>query len=89
MPESLFGFSLRSLLLPRQGVTDSVTPPSTSSVAVYSIHSFEQPFCADAQCPCYAQEQEGVRLFVSIIEGRFDLEPAAPLLAVHGMERHA
>ena len=88
MPEHLFGVSLRPYAVPRQGVTDTVAP-ATSSVPVYFIHSFEQPFCADARCTCQTHRQEVVTLFVTIIEGRVQLEPAAALLAEHGKERRA
>ena len=88
MPEHLFGVSLRPYRVPRQGVTDIVAPP-TPSVPVYFIHSFEQPFCADARCTCHAQQQEVVRLFVTIVEGRVELEPAAALLVENGKEHRA
>jgi hypothetical protein len=88
MPEHLFGVSLRPCAVTRQGVTDTAAPP-TSCVPSYYIHSFEQPFCADARCACHTQQQEVVRLFVTIIEGRMQLEPAAALLAENGKERHA
>jgi hypothetical protein len=52
-------------------------------------HSFEQPFCADIRCTCQAHRQEVVRLFVTILEGRTELEPAAALLTENGKERHA
>ena len=88
MPEHLFGVSLRQSPVPQRSVTETVAPP-TSSVPVYFIHSFEQPFCADAHCTCHAQQQEAVRLFVTIIEGRVQLELAAALLVEDGKERHA
>lgn len=87
MPKHLFSVSLRPPSAPQQGVPDTPAPP-TPSVPVYFIHSFEQPFCDDARCTCHAHEQEVVRLFVSIIEGRVELEPAAALLRANGKELH-
>jgi hypothetical protein len=88
MPESLFGVSLRPYAVLWQSVTDTLAP-STTSVPSYFIHSFEQPFCADAHCTCHARQQEVVNLFVTIIEGHAQLEPAAALLVENGKERRA
>ena len=88
MPEHLFGVSLRPYPVPHQRLTDTVAPP-TSSVPVYFIHSFEQPFCADARCTCHAQQQEAMRLFVTIIEGHVQLEQAAALRIENGKEHGA
>jgi hypothetical protein len=86
MPESLFGVSLCPSPVPQQSVTDIVAP-ALSSVPVHRIHSFEQPFCTNARCTCHAQQQEVVKLFVTIIEGHVQLELAAALLADDGKER--
>ena len=88
MPESLFGVALHLLAVPQQSVTDTAAP-ATSPVPVYYFHSFEQPFCANVRCPCQMHRQAVVRLFVSLIEGRLDLEPAAALLTERGKERRA
>jgi len=88
MPEHLFGVSLRQYTVPQQVVTDTVASP-TASVPAYFIHSFDQPFCADARCTCHAQRQEVLRLFVKIIEGHMELEPAATFLTENGKERRA
>jgi hypothetical protein len=87
MPEHLFGVSLRQHPAPQQSVTDTVAP--TPSVPSYFIHSFEQPFCADAHCTCHAQQQEVVTLFVTIIEGHVQLEPAVALLVENEKEHRA
>jgi hypothetical protein len=87
MPEHLFGVSLRPYPVPQQGVTDTVVP--TPSVPSYFIHSFEQPFCADACCTCHAQQQGVVKLFVKIIEGHVQLEHAAAFLTEDGKGRLA
>lgn len=79
MREHLFGVSLRPSAAPPQDVTNIAVPP-TSSVPVYCIHSFEQPFCANVHCSCHTHEQNVARLFVTLIEGRLELEPAAALL---------
>lgn len=86
MPESLFGVALHLLAVPQQSVMDTAAP-ATSPVPVYYFHSFGQPFCANVGCPCQAHQQEVVKLFVLLIEGRLDLEPAATLLAAHRKER--
>ena len=86
MLESLFAVSLRPSSVPWQSVMDTAASAG-SSLPVYSIHSFDQPFCAHVRCPCQAHRQEVVRLFVSLIEGRLDLEPTAALLTEHGKER--
>jgi hypothetical protein len=87
MPESLFGVSLHPLAVSQQSVTDTAAP-AISSIPVYVIHSFDQPFCQTATCPCHTYQQEVVRLLVSIIEGRVELEPAAALLGTDGKESH-
>jgi hypothetical protein len=74
-------------MVPRQRITGTATP--IPAVPVYFIHSFEQPFCADARCTCQAQQQEVVRLFVTIIEGHVQLEPAVALLEKNGKEHRA
>lgn len=73
--------------VPQQGVTDTVAP--ISPLPMYFIHSFDQPFCADAHCACHAQRQEVVKLFVKIIEGHFELEQAAALIEENGKEHRA
>jgi hypothetical protein len=88
MPGSLFGVSLHVLAVPRQNVTDTAAP-STSPVPVYYFHSFDQPFCANVHCPCQGHRQAVGRLFVSLIEGRLDLEPVAALLTERGKEHRA
>jgi hypothetical protein len=88
MPESLFGVTLHSLTVSRQHALDTAAPV-TSPVPVYFIHSFEQPFCRQATCPCHARQQAVVRLLVSIVEGRVELEPAAALLGTEGKEGRA
>ncbi len=85
MPDNLCNDSLTEYPFSRQGVTDTVTPIPT--VPVYFIHSFEQPFCADRTCQCYAQRQEVVRLFVKIVEGHFELEQVAHFLDDRNVER--
>lgn len=87
MPEHLFGVLLRQYPVPQQRVTDTVAP--IPCVPVYFIHSFEQPFCPDTHCKCQAHRQEVVALFVTIIEGQVELEPAAALFAENGKERRA
>lgn len=87
MPEHLFGVSLRPYPVLRQRVTDTVAP--SPPVPVYFIHSFDQPFCADARCTCHAHRQEVVRLFVTIIEGHVQLEQAAALRIENGKEHGA
>lgn len=85
MTEYLFGVSLRASSVLRQGCTDTVASPALP-IPVYFIHSFEQPFCHRATCPCHTCQQEVVKLFVSIIEGQVELEPAAALLVADGRE---
>jgi hypothetical protein len=87
MTVHLFDVSLRQFAVPLKGVAD--TAPPIPSVPVYFIHSFEQPFCADAHCTCHAQQQEVVTLFVKIVEGHFELDQAAALLEEDGKERRA
>ena len=88
MPESLFGVALHPLAVPQRSATDTAAP-APSSVPVYYFHSIDQPFCANVGCPCQAHRQAVVRLFVSLVEGRLDLEPAAALLPERGRERRA
>ena len=88
MLESLFGVSLHMLAGPRRSVTDSGAP-AISPVPVYVIHSFERPFCQKATCACQRQQQEVVRVLVSIIEGRVELEPAAVPMGTDRKEPHA
>ena len=85
MPEHLFGVSLRLSVVPHQAVTETAAP--IPSIPVYSIHSFEQPFCSDASCICQAHRSEVVSLFVQIIEGHVQLEPAVALLVEPEKER--
>ena len=85
MPAHPFDVSLRQYPLSLQRNADTVAP--IPSVPSYFIHLFEQPFCADAHCTCHAQQQDVVRLFVTIIEGHVQLEPAAALLVENGKER--
>ena len=59
--------------------TDTATP--RQQIPVYYIHSFEQPFCEVATCKCQKQRQEISRLFIKIVEGKFELEKAAYLIA--------
>ena len=87
MPEHLFDVSFRPYLVPLKGVTGTIAP--IPSIPAYCIHSFEQPFCADAHCACHAQRQEVVTLFVKIIEGHFELEQAAALIEENGTEYRA
>lgn len=87
MPENPFDFSLSKYLVPQQKVTDTVTP--IPLLPVYFIHSFEQPFCADVRCTCRAHQREVVTLFVKIIEGHVQLEPAATLLVENRKEHCA
>ena len=83
MPDNLFNVSLPQYPFPQQqAVTDIVSPLPT--IPVYFLHSFEQPFCAEAPCPCQAQRQEVVRLFVKIVEGNLELKQAAALLDGEG-----
>jgi hypothetical protein len=86
MPEHLFDVSRIEYSLP-QAVTDTAT--SLSLIPMYFIHSFEQPFCAEAACPCSAHRQEVVRLFVKVVEGHFALEKAADFLDENGRENRA
>ena len=87
MPDHLFDVSLRQYPVSLERVTDTVAP--IPSVPLYFIHSFEQPFCADACCTCHAQQQEVLQLFVKIIEGYVELEPATALLANEEKEARA
>ena len=48
-----------------------------SSVPVFYIHSFEQPFCHNQCCPCQRTRQQATGLFVHIIEGKLELVYAA------------
>lgn len=50
-----------------------------SSVPVYCIHSFEQPFCTNPLCPCQQHKPAVLLLFTQIIEGKLELEKAADL----------
>lgn len=77
MQGSPFDLTEYSPLVP--SVTDTVRPQETI-ISIYYIHSFERPFCADASCSCQRQKPEAVKLFVSIIEGRLELEQAECLL---------
>jgi len=87
MPEHLFGISLSTYPVPQKTVMETGHP--LPSVPVYCIHSFEQPFCQNTTCRCHTHQQEVVRWFVSIIEGRVELGPAAALLETGGKEPHA
>ena len=87
MPEHLFGISLSKYLECQKAVRETGHP--LPSVPVYYFHSFEQSFCANVHCPCQVHQQAVVRLFVSLIEGRLDLEPATALSTESGKERHA
>lgn len=80
MSEHLFGVSLRPSPVPKHCRTDTATP-TTPSLPVYVIHSFEQPFCPHPLCQCQAYKQEAGKLFVQIVEGKLLLEQAQGLLA--------
>ncbi len=56
----------------------SLTQP-VSSIPVYYIHSFEQPFCKNQCCPCQLNRQRAIQLFTQIIEGKVELEKASDL----------
>ena len=84
MLEYLFGISLPTHPVSQKAITG--TGDFIPAVPVYFIHSFEQPFCQKVTCLCHTHQQEVVRWFVSIIEGRVDLEPAAALLVPDGKE---
>jgi hypothetical protein len=75
MPDNLCNVSVPQHPVLQQAAT--YTAPSFPIVPVYFIHSFEQPFCAEATCSCHALQQEVVRLFVKIVEGHLELEQAA------------
>ncbi len=86
MPDNLCNVSPPQYPLSQQGVMDTAT--SLPTIPVYLLHSFEQPFCANATCPCHAQQQEVVRLFVKIVEGFLELEQAVHFLdEVNGEEK--
>jgi hypothetical protein len=87
MPGNLFDVSLTRYPVPLMGVTDTVAP--IPPLPMYFFHSFEQPFCTDAHCTCHAQRQEVLKLFVKIIEGRFELEQAAALIQENWKEHRA
>ncbi len=56
----------------------SLTQP-VSSIPVYYIHSFEQPFSQNPLCPCQLNRQAITKLFIQIIEGKLELEKASDL----------
>jgi hypothetical protein len=87
MPENLFDVSRTEYSLPQAVITDTVT--SIPTIPMYFIHSFEQPFCADATCQCSTQRQEVVRLFVQIVEGHFELDQTADFMDDNGKENRA
>ena len=72
-------FDLTEYLLFEVNTTDTVRP-QRSIIPIYYVHSFEQPFCADASCSCQRQRQEVVKLFVKIIEGHLELEQEETLV---------
>jgi hypothetical protein len=72
-------FDLTEYLLFEVNTTDTVRP-QRSIIPIYYVHSFEQPFCADANCSCQRQKQEIVKLFAKIIEGHLELEQAETLM---------
>ena len=59
-------------------LNQSLTQP-VSSIPVYYIHSFEQPFCKNPLCPCQLNRPATIKLFTQIIEGRVELEKASDL----------
>ena len=66
-------------------VTDTASPVQT--IPVYFFHSFEQPFCKDANCKCHWKQQEVSRLLGSILEGSITLREAANLIDEERIER--
>ena len=60
---------------------NTLAQPPGSSMPMYYLHSFEQPFCANPLCLCQLHKGETVQVFTHLIEGKLLLEQAQPLLA--------